>query len=80
MSLSGRKLAAFLGISPRTVGRLERAGLLERQRDGTFALQRSVERLLNHFMVRERWAFQQLARFRIFDERSGDLFEPPRQR
>ena len=80
MNVSGNKLAAFLGISARTVGRLEQDGLLERQRNGTFALQHSVQRLLSHFMVRERWAFQRLARFRIFDERTGDVFEPRRHR
>jgi Mn-dependent DtxR family transcriptional regulator len=80
MNVSGNRLAEFLGVSARTVGRLERDGLLERQRDGTFALQHSVQRLLSHFMVRERWAFQRLARFRIFDERSGDVFEPRRHR
>ena len=80
MNLSGRKLAAFLGISPRTVGRLEQAGLLERQRDGTFALQSSVQRLLGYYMPREQWAFHQLRLHRIFDEASGDVFEPPRHR
>ena len=80
MNVSGNKLAEFLGISARTIGRLERAGVLERQRNGTFTLQSSVQGLLSHLMVRERWAFQQLARFRIFDERTGDVFEPRRHR
>lgn len=31
-------------------------------------------------MVRERWAFQQLRIHRIFDEQTGDVFEPPHQR
>jgi hypothetical protein len=35
-----------------------------------------VQRLLDHFMTRERWAFGQLRRFRIFDEQDGDVFEP----
>ena len=80
MNVSGNRLADFLGVSARTIGRLEQDGLLERGPDGTFALERSVQCLLSHFMVRERWAFAQLARFRIFNERSGDVFEPRRHR
>jgi hypothetical protein len=72
--MSGRKLADFLGISARTIGRLERDGVLERQRSGKFDCQTSVQRLLAHFMTRERWAFRQLRRFRIIDELSGDVF------
>lgn len=79
-SLSGRQLAAFLNISPRSVGRLERDGLLFRCRGGTFELQTSVQSLLHHFMLRERWAFQKLRRLRIFDETQGDVFEPTQQR
>jgi hypothetical protein len=73
MNVSGNELAGFLGISPRTLGRLEQSGIIERE-NGMFNPQRSVERLLSHFMRRERWAFQQLARFRIFDEKKGDRF------
>jgi DNA-binding XRE family transcriptional regulator len=80
MRMSGRELAAFIGVSARSIGRLEQDGMLERQRNGQFDLQRSVQRLLNHFMTRERWAFQQLRRHRIFNESWGDVFEPPHRR
>ena len=78
MYLSGRELAVFLGISARTVGRFEQAGLLSRGTNGKFQLQESIVRLLDHFMTRERWAFHQLRRHRIFDEHTGDVFEPHR--
>lgn len=78
--MSGRELVTFIGISARTIGRLERDGVLERQRNGKFDFQRSVQRLLHHFMRRERWAFSQLRRFRIFDEHDGDVFEAPYHR
>jgi hypothetical protein len=79
-NMSGRKLAACLGISSRKIGRLERAGLLVRQPNGTFDQQATVQGLLKYFMEREVWAFHQLARHRIFDERTGDVCEPPHQR
>lgn len=72
--MSGRELATFLGISARTIGRLERDGVLERQRNGKFDLQLLAQCLLDHFMTREHWVFRQLRRFRIFDELSGDVF------
>jgi hypothetical protein len=74
--MSARELAAFVGVSARTIGRFEQAGVLARERHGRFDLQRSAQRLLTHLLVRERWAFQQLRRHRIFDEQSGDVFEP----
>lgn len=76
MNVSARELAVWVGVSARTIGRFERDGLLARGGEGKFPLQASVQRLLDHFMVRERWAFQQLRRHRIFDEQSGDVFEP----
>jgi hypothetical protein len=54
--------------------------VLERERNGQFDLQRSVQRLLTHLLVRERWAFAQLRRHRIFDEQTGDVFGAPRHR
>ena len=80
MNASARQLAAYLGISARTIGRFEQAGLVVRGRNGTFPLQESVQRLLDHFMTRERWAFQQLRRHRIFNEKWGDVFEPRHRR
>jgi hypothetical protein len=65
--MSARELADFLGISARTIGRLERDGVLKRQRNGKFDLRVSVQYLLAHFMTRERWAYSQLRRFRIID-------------
>ena len=78
--LSGRDLAIFCGISARSIGRFEQAGVLERERNGWFDLQRSVQRLLTHLLIRERWAFQQLRRHRIFNEHWGDVFEANRHR
>lgn len=75
MTMSGRELAAYLAISPRSIGRFEAAGVLERERNGQFDLQHSVQCLLNHLLLRERWAFAQLRRHRIFDEHTGDVFE-----
>ena len=80
MNVSARQLAAFLAVSPRSIGRFEQAGVLARERNGKFDLQRSVQRLLTHLLVRERWAFQQLRRFRIFDELTGDVFDPHHHR
>jgi hypothetical protein len=44
---------------------IEQAGLLSCSIDKEFQLQESVERLLDHFMTRERWAIAQLRRHRI---------------
>lgn len=76
--MSGRQLATYLAISPRSIGRFESAGVLERERNGQYDLQRSMQRLLTHLLVRERWAFQQLRRHKIFNEQWGDVFEPHR--
>ena len=80
MNVSGRQLANFLGLSARSIGRLAQAGVLEWMPDGSFALQPSVQRLLKHYSTRERWAFGQLRRFRMFDERTGDVMPEPRRR
>jgi len=80
MKKTARELAVFIGVSARTIGRFERDGFLEREHDGKFHLQKSVQRLLANFMVRERWAFAQLRRHRIFDELTGDVFELDRHR
>jgi hypothetical protein len=77
MHMSGRELASFLGISPRTIGRLELDGVLEREADGMFHLRKSVRRLFTHYKVRHDWAFAQLRRYRIFNESWGDVFKPP---
>lgn len=52
MKMSGRQLAACVRMSARTIGRLERAGVLERHGDGTFPLQENVQRLFEHFKTR----------------------------
>ena len=75
VTVSGNRLAAFLGVSARSIGRLERRGLIERRKDGTFPLEQSVQRLFHHYLRREHWAFAQLRRFRIFDETAGDVFD-----
>ena len=80
MNASARKLTAFIAVSPRSIGRFELAGVLEREHNGQFDLRRSVQRLLTHLLVRERWAFSQLRRHRIFNEQDDDVFAPPRQR
>ena len=51
MNVSARQLAAFLAVSPRSIGRFEQAGVLARERNGKFDLQRSVQRLLTHLLV-----------------------------
>ena len=66
-NLSARELEAFTGVSARTIGRLVREGVLERESDQKFDLQFSVQILLAHYMTREQWAFGQLRRFRIID-------------
>jgi hypothetical protein len=74
MLMSGRELAAFIGVSPRSIGRLVQDGVLEREADGTFVLQKSVRQLFRYLKPRHDWAFRQLRRFRMFDESSGDVF------
>jgi hypothetical protein len=61
-------------VAAHSIGRFEQAGILERQRNGKLDLKRSVQRLLDHFMNRERWAFGQLRRFGIFGEQDVDVF------
>jgi DNA-binding XRE family transcriptional regulator len=73
--LSGRQLAAFLGVSPQTISRWERDGLIERGRNGKFALQSSVQGVLQYVLVRHQWAFHMLRVHGIFDESRGDVFE-----
>lgn len=80
MNVSGNRLAAFLGVSARTIGRFEQAGILKRQRTGKFLLQQSVQRLFEHFKTRHDWAFAQLRQHKIFNESWGDVFEPPHRR
>ena len=80
MKMSGRQLAACVRMSARTIGRLERAGVLERQGDGTFPLQENVQRLFEHFKTRPDWAFAQLRKHRIFNESWGDVFETRQRR
>lgn len=80
MNVSGNRLAAFLGVSARTIGRFEQAGILKRQRTGKFLLQQSVQRLFEHFKARHDWAFAQLRQHKIFNESWGDVFEPPHRR
>ena len=55
MNVSARQLAAFLATSPGSIGRFEQAGVLARQRNGKFDLQRSVQRLLT-WPVPQFWA------------------------
>jgi DNA-binding XRE family transcriptional regulator len=75
MNMSARQLAAFVGVSPRTIGRLVQDGVLEREADGTFVLQKSVRQLFRYLNARHDWAFRQLRRFRMFDESTGDIFQ-----
>ena len=74
IKVSARALAAFVGISPRTIGRFEEDGIIEREHDGKFHLRDSTQDLLIHFMTRERWAFRQLRRFRILDDIDDGIF------
>jgi predicted AAA+ superfamily ATPase len=80
MNVSARYLAKFLGVSARTIGRFNAQGYLYQLQDKSFALQPSVKDLLKYLMQREKWAFAQLRKFRIFNERTGDIFEPRRSR
>ena len=48
MNVNARKLAAFIAVSPRLIGRFEQAGVLEHEHNGQFDLRCSVQRLLIH--------------------------------
>jgi excisionase family DNA binding protein len=50
--MSGRELAKVLGCTDRHVRRLAAAGMIERERDGSFFLERAVTSLLRHYRER----------------------------
>lgn len=52
MNLSARQLSKLLGVSARSLGRYEQDGVIQRETDGLFCLQKVVPLLLRHWTNR----------------------------
>lgn len=52
MNLSARQLAKLLGYSARSLSRHETDGVIQREKDGLFCVEKTVPQLFRHFVQR----------------------------